>query len=242
MQSADFNAFKQALIKVFALYDKPLTDVVLSVWWEALQPYALQEVTRALTAHVRNPDSGSYLPKPADVIKGITGGNANAAQAAWSKVDSAVRRKGPYASVAFDDAIIHRVIADMGGWIRLNAKTSEEWPFVQREFETRYRGFAIVGGVAEYPAKLIGKAEEQIQREDVKISAELQSKIAPIALIGDPVRAEMVMQGGSSGAMVSITSRLTHANDSEQSSGTRSIGQSARALSVRNEEAGSSRH
>lgn len=207
-----------------------------------MQPYALNEVTRALTAHIRNPDSGSYLPKPADAIKGLVGSNANSAQAAWTKVDNAVRRKGPYMSVAFDDPIIHRVISDMGGWIRLNTKNSEEWPFVQREFETRYRGFATVGGVTDYPARLIGLSEDQIQRDGIKITHELKNRIAPVALIGDPARAEMVLAGGNTGAMVPITNRLTNENEIEHGSGPRRIGSSARALPVPNKEASSSRH
>lgn len=223
MQSNEYPEFKKALLKTFALYDKQLSDVVLSVWWDALQPYAFRDVTRALTAHIRNPDSGSYLPKPADVIRGLTGGNANAAQAAWTKVDNAVRRKGPYITVVFDDPVIHRVIADMGGWIRINSKTAEEWPFIQKEFETRYRGIALTGGTSDYPAKLTGMAEDQIQREGVRISAELRQKVAPIAFIGDPARAELVMQNGATGALVAITNRLTHEDGSEQASGPRGI-------------------
>lgn len=210
MQSNDSGQFKAALQKVFALYDKNLSTVLLEVWWDALQPYALADVTRALTAHVRNPDSGQFLPKPADVIKGITGGSANSSHQAWTKVDSAVRRKGPYVSVAFDDPIIHRVIADMGGWIRMCSHDNESWPFVQKEFESRYRGFSAQGGVTEYPSKLIGIAEDQNSREGVRMSLELQHKTNAVALIGDASKAEAVLSGGSKGAIVQITSRLTH--------------------------------
>ena len=40
------------------------------------------------------------------------------AQQAWSKVLNAVRRMGGDATVIFDD-LIHSVIDDMGGWVRL---------------------------------------------------------------------------------------------------------------------------
>lgn len=33
---------------------------------------------------------------------------------AWNKVDKAVRQVGAWTSVMFDDALIHRVISDMG--------------------------------------------------------------------------------------------------------------------------------
>ncbi len=56
----------------------------------------------------------------------LGGSTQDAALAAWSKVDRAVREVGPYQSVAFDDALIHRVLFEMGGWIPLGSKTEDE--------------------------------------------------------------------------------------------------------------------
>lgn len=213
MQSSELGQFKTALQKVFVLYDKQLNAILLDVWWDALQPYTLAEVTRALTVHVRNPDTGQYLPKPADVIKALRGNSANTAQSAWTKVDGAVRKVGPHKSVAFDDPIIHRVIQDMGGWIKINKITNEELPFVQREFESRYRGFSVAGDIPEYPRTLTGIAEDHNKREAVRIGADLQEKTV---LIGDASKAELVIHGGSDSPNVAITPRLGHDNGTQQ--------------------------
>lgn len=213
MQSSELGQFKTALQKVFALYDKQLSTILLDVWWEALQPYTLQEVTRALTVHVRNPDTGQYLPKPADVIKALRGTSANTAQSAWTKVDGAIRKVGSYRSVAFDDPIIHRVIQDMGGWIKLNKITNEELPFVQREFENRYRGFSVTGEIPEYPRILVGIAEDYNKREAIRIGVDLQEKPA---LIGDASKAELVIRGGSNAPSLTITPRLGHDDGAQQ--------------------------
>lgn len=213
MQSNEFERFKQVLAKTFAVYEKTLTDVLLEVWWESLRAYELQEVTRALSAHLRNPDNGQFLPKPADVIRALRGTSANTAQSAWTKVDGAIRKVGSYRSVAFDDPIIHRVIQDMGGWIKLNKITNEELPFVQREFENRYRGFSVTGEIPEYPRILVGIAEDYNKREAIRIGADLQEK--PV-LIGDASKAELVIHGGSNGPSLTITPRLGHDNGAEQ--------------------------
>lgn len=213
MQVHDFDRFKQVLTKTFLVYEKTLNDVLLEVWWESLRPYELQEVTRSLSAHIRNPDSGQFLPKPADVVRGIRGSNANTAQSAWTKVDGAIRKIGPHRSVAFDDPIIHRVIQDMGGWIRLNKITNEELPFVQREFENRYRGFSVTGEIPEYPRTLVGIAEDYNKREAIKIGSDLQEKTV---LIGDSKKAELVIHGGSDSPSVAITPRLGHDNRAQQ--------------------------
>jgi hypothetical protein len=108
---------------------------------------------------------------------------------AWSKVDKAVRQVGPYASVVFDDALIQRVLQDMGGWVLLNTKPDSEWPFVGNEFRTRYHGYRSRGEQPEYPKVLIGIAE-----------AENVSKGRPApdpVLIGDQMTAALVAKGGS---------------------------------------------
>lgn len=213
MQSNEFERFKLVLAKTFALYDKPLTDVLLEVWWESLRAYELQEVTRALSAHIRNPDNGQFLPKPADVIRALRGTSANTAQSAWTKVEGAIRKIGPYRSVAFDDPVIHRVIQDMGGWIKINKITNEELPFVQREFENRYRGFSATGEIPDYPRTLTGIPEDYNKREAIRIGADLQEKTV---LIGDAGKAELVIHGGSDSPSVAITPRLGHDNGTQQ--------------------------
>jgi len=81
------------------------------------------------------------MPKVADVIKMLQGSTQDSALTAWAKVDKAVRSIGTQMSVAFDDPLIHKVIQDMGGWLGLGQRQEAEWPFVAKEFETRYRGF-----------------------------------------------------------------------------------------------------
>jgi hypothetical protein len=61
----------------------------------------------------------------------------------------------------FDDALIHRVISEMGGWIQLGSKGNDEWPFVAKEFETRYRGYRMRAENPEFPPVLIGLANSQ---------------------------------------------------------------------------------
>src|SRR5260363_262611 len=80
---------------------------------------------------------------------------------AWANVDQAVRGVGPYQSVVFEDALIHRVLAEMGGWIPLGSKTEDEWPFVHNEFVNRYRGYRMRSETPDYPPVLIGLFEAQ---------------------------------------------------------------------------------
>lgn len=191
MQPNDFPAFRELLAGVHDFYTKDLSEFALSVWWEALKPFDYQAVSQAMSRHITNPDTGQYMPKPADVVRLFGGRTQDRALMAWAKVDRAVRSVGTYESVAFDDPLIHRVIHEMGGWVGIGQKSEDEWPFVAKEFENRYRSYAMRGEVPDYPPVLIGISEAH--------NAQNGQRTDPPRLIGHAETAELVMSGGTDG-------------------------------------------
>jgi hypothetical protein len=191
MTPADAPRFKQTLAAVYSLYGKDLTASVLDIWFGALKGYDIAAISEALSRHAVNPDGGQFLPKPADVVRLIDGGGQDAALVAWAKVDKALRSVGPYATVVFDDPLIHFALANLGGWAGLGTKTEEEWPFLRNNFVALYRGAR--GRSYAYPAKLVGLAESHNSGKGLTV--------APTKLIGDPARAQAVLKGGQQGAL-----------------------------------------
>lgn len=187
--SDDFEKFREGVQGVYSFYAKDVTDFVLDVWWNALKPYDLGAVVEAFNRHLMNPDTGQWLPKPADIVKMFGGRTQDRALVAWSKVDRAVRHVGPYESVVFDDPLIHRVIQEMAGWIGLGQKTDDDWPFVAKEFESRYRGYAMRGDTPDYAPVLIGISEAYNTQKGL-------SNEKPV-LIGNKDSAISVMNKGS---------------------------------------------
>lgn len=198
MKPEEFEPFEQTIRGVYDFYGKPCSKFALDVWWQALRQFDLQVVHEALGKHCLNPDNGQFLPRPADLMRMLGGGTQDRALVAWAKVDRAVRQVGPYATVVFDDALVHRVIEDMGGWQRFGSKTEDEWPFVGKEFETRYRGYAMRGERPVYPAKLTGIVES----ENLTQGHVMQE---PVRLIGDEKAARAVMAGGSDRPALAFT-------------------------------------
>ncbi|MRW82911.1 hypothetical protein GJ698_02250 [Pseudoduganella sp. FT26W] len=189
MTEDDKKRFFTTLIGVADYYGKELSKGVLTVYWEGLREYNLEAVEKALWAHAKNPDSGQWMPKVADVGKMLQGRTADQAAVAWSKVDRAVRQVGSYADVVFDDALIHRVLHDMGGWLQLMGKVESDWPFIAREFENRYRGYRMRGETPAYPPRLIGMANAHNGKQGFALQV-------PV-LVGDPAAAQRVLAGGS---------------------------------------------
>jgi hypothetical protein len=189
MVDEERGKFAALLTGLAEYYGKDVSPAVASVYWLGLKRYAFSAVEDAATRHMTDPDQGKWMPKVADLVKLIEGGTQDQSLVAWSKLDRAVRTVGPYASVAFDDPVIHRVIEDMGGWIGFGSRTEDEWPFIAREFQARYRG-ALVAGRTEHLPMLTGLEDADRARMGKAIGESVR-------LIGNPERAEEVMRTGA---------------------------------------------
>lgn len=197
MQQSDFDNFSGMLGAIGELYARgAVSDYAIGLWWNALAQYDLAAVRQAFDRHVKNPDNGQFMPKPADVIRMIAGTTQDSALVAWSKVDKAIRHVGTYESVVFDDPLIHCVMHEMGGWVLIGTKGDKEWPFVGKEFETRYRGYKMRNEQPDYPPIMIGISEAQNSTQGLGTQQPL--------LLGDPAKAMLVARGGIGAPMLAM--------------------------------------
>lgn len=195
----DKKEFSEIMQATMAIYAKDVTKPVMQLYWNALIEYDMEAVRRAFGGWLKNPDQGQFAPKPADIIRMIDGATGDRAMVTWSKVDKAIRMVGHYQSVAFDDPIIHKVIDDMGGWRKMaSLPTNKDLEFASLEFIKRYRSYSLAGGVAEYPAYLIGEHEAGNGKHGYR-------DVDPVQLIGDREKAKEVARLGSTGPNLMIT-------------------------------------
>jgi len=197
MVDADKPRFVEILVGLSDYYDRELSETMIAIYWVGLKAYDLKAVERALFNHTKSPElSGRFMPKVADIIQMMEGNSADSAYLAWSKVDQAVKQIGAYSDLAFDDWIIHRVVADMGGWPLLCSKQSGDWPFIAKEFENRYRGYHIKRDIQPYPAVVIGIAGAHNRGGNFAL--------APPMLIGDREKAQAILAGGSTKPLIGM--------------------------------------
>lgn len=197
MTPQDAGRFTTLVSNVYAFYRQDFSEFAGKVWWSAMLPFDIDAVQEAFNRHCVNPDAGQYLPKPADVVRMLQGSTQDSALLAWAKVDRAVRTVGTYRSVVFDDALIHRVITEMGGWIELGRKTEKEWPFQGNEFVSRYRGYRMRSECPDYPSHLIGMTEAQNAKAGFAFEA-------PV-LLGSPEIAIHIARGGADVPLLAVT-------------------------------------
>jgi len=197
MDDSNKREFSQVLQDTFEVYDKQISSGKLRIYYETLKRYEIGDIKNAITAHLNNPESGQFVPKPADIVKYIDGGTETRSLEAWTKVHKSISAVGHYQSVVFDDPIIHAVIQEMGGWCKICEVLTKDVPFLAREFQKRYQGFSIKGGVREFPRMLVGFSDAHNIREGFGVQE-------PV-LIGDSESATKVYELGSYKSGVSIS-------------------------------------
>lgn len=197
MQQADFPKFSTALAAIAEMYGKQISPGAAALWWQALERFDLEQVSSALHRHTQDADAGQYMPKPADLIRHLEGTATERATLAWGKTLDAMERVGSYTDVVFDDAVIHAVVQDLGGWVKICRSSMAELSYLQHRFTESYRAYANrarSGAMDEYPRVLCGdrSPDETYERRGLPAPKP--------AVIGDVVQARLVWQRGSRNA------------------------------------------
>jgi hypothetical protein len=198
MNEQDAKPFAELIASVYDFAGRPASKQTVGIWWNAMQAFDLEAVRKAFSLHTIDPDRGQFLPKPADIVRIIGGGSADAALIAWAKVEKAIRVIGPWKDVVFDDALIHAAIENLGGWVKVCGSSEKELPFVGNQFATLYRGYRSRGEVPAYCGVLTGEANGHNRMQGMKL--------LPAKFVGDPAQCERVAAIGSSGSAIAITS------------------------------------
>ena len=73
MQSHDLSQFRQLLTDVMAYYGKDCSKFMLSVWWQALNAFDLEQVQSSLQRHATDAERGQFAPKVADIGRLLQG-------------------------------------------------------------------------------------------------------------------------------------------------------------------------
>jgi hypothetical protein len=156
MKAEDKQALTELVSQVLAYYRQPVSEFTLSVWWSACQPYSLEQIRKAMTAHATNPDGGQFAPKVADLVRILEGTHTDRAMLAWGKVHEAMSAVGAYQDVVFDDPAIHAVLEDLGGWPKVCRSELKDLSYLQKRFCDGHKAYTG-RGTFPYPAPPDGR-------------------------------------------------------------------------------------
>lgn len=194
----DIKKLTKMVTDALAYYRQDVSGFTLHVWVQTCQPFTVEQVSKALTAHVTDPDRGQYAPKVADIVRILAGTTTDRAELAWGKVLGAMSAVGAYRDVIFDDAAIHAAIEDLGGWVKICRGEISELSYLQHRFCQSHKAY-IGRGSFDFQRKLIG---------DRSPDSVYEKKGIPLpkpAIVGDHSLALLVYQQGNQSAKTQIT-------------------------------------
>lgn len=197
MSPTDKSDFVSLVTDVLAYYGKPVSTFTLHVWWQACQNFELEQVSKAMTAHVTDAERGQFAPKVADIVRILSGTATDRAAMAWGKTLEAMSSVGAYSDVVFDDPAIHAVVDDLGGWPKLCRTETKDLGYVQHRFTESYRAY-VGRGQFEYPRILPG------DRSPDDLYAKRGLRPPKPAVVGDVEKARAVYRGGAIGGKTPI--------------------------------------
>ncbi len=190
MRDTDLQRFSLELLTITeAFYERrKLAPEAVLIYFDALREYDLEAVIAALRRHVKTPGRCDFFPKPGNIEELIVGTKATAALRAWTKVERAIRSHGGYRSVVFDDPVVHAVLDEMGGWVRLCEVGSEkDLEFQRNVFCKRYE---TTSRAEAYPAVMRGVLDIEAIKYGRKPSE-------PVLLGNEAISRQVLMLGRS---------------------------------------------
>lgn len=189
MRNEDKSQFVKLITDVLGFYKQDLSEFALHVWWQGCQPYSLEQISKAITAHATDPDRGQFAPKIADIVRKLQGTKEDRSLLAWGKVMDAMGSVGAYQDVIFDDPAIHAAIQDIGGWSKTCRTNIDDLSYLQHRFSQSHKAY-VERGEFDYPKRLNGDRSPDIEYEKKGIP------LPRPAIVGNYALAKKVYEGG----------------------------------------------
>lgn len=171
MTEADRKDFSGLLADVLGFYRQPVSVFAMTVWWEACKEFDLQAISRAMTAHAKDPERGQFCPLPADVTRHLRSTSRDEALMAWQRVLGQVGPVGRYGAPKLSEPESAALQA-IGGWLRLCNSQTDELGHLAREFCANFSAVEsvqrrqLVLGAPAGAARLAAASVGQITSED----------------------------------------------------------------------------
>lgn len=69
MHDSDYQNFCETLVSTAAVFGKELAATSIGIYWQVLKPLSIEDFNSAVRLHLSDPETGQFMPKPADIMK-----------------------------------------------------------------------------------------------------------------------------------------------------------------------------
>lgn len=145
----------KTLLGVYAFYEHELSEFAIGIWVDAMQGYGGDEITAAFGAHLRDPQAGRFIPKPADIIRQLRGSDDERALIAWGNVLQCAKSGGRTEGL---DAVARQTIESMGGMHAIQRSDESQNGFLQKRFVDAFKAYKRREEIEQCNVRQIGMA------------------------------------------------------------------------------------
>lgn len=140
----DGKSFAELMTGLSETYDKPFSAPKARIYFNALQQFTLEQVSHGIDCHLRDPKHGTFMPKPADIIRHLTANDATTedkAELAWMQVINAISSVGSYGRLNLDDKQAMAAVKNLGSWPGLCQTKEADLQWKKKQFIENYMTF-----------------------------------------------------------------------------------------------------
>mgnify|MGYP003634735659 CR=1 FL=1 len=145
MKREEYNKFKTVIAGMCEVYDRVPSEVLLQVFWEDFKELTIDQFSKAVSDHRKDPDQGMFFPKTANLMKQIKGSSKQQhrsieerAELAWSEITTHLQRKGPYKTFSSKDGVSLAAFHAVGGMSKLSTADYDAIVWIKKEFISMY--------------------------------------------------------------------------------------------------------
>lgn len=145
MSGQDKERFAMCMSAMAEAFSQEVSDLKGDIYFKALSDLSINSIEQAVW-NIINTRTTATFPKVAEIRESVMGKVEDKAMLALSKVEKAVREVGGYASIVFDDPLIHAVIQTFNnGWVGVCDMSADEWKWSRKDFLKLYEAMARNG-------------------------------------------------------------------------------------------------
>ena len=165
MNNDDKKRFAEIMATSGEMFDKKIGKTLMKTYFHMLSGYSIDQVDAAFKSHFLDPDQGMFFPKPANIVKQLSGTTKQQDQAiecraelSWAVILGEMSRIGSYGTLKLEDRQAMAAVQAVGGWKKLCAQTFDELVWVKKEFVSCYDNYERTP-LEALPSNLPGRIE-----------------------------------------------------------------------------------
>ncbi len=140
----DAKDFAELMMGLSETYDKPFSKPKARIYFNALHQFTLEQISHGIDCHLRDPKHGTFMPKPADIIRHLTANEETAedkAELAWMQVINSISSVGSYGTLKLEDKQAMAAVKNLGSWVGLCQTKECDLQWKKKQFIENYMTF-----------------------------------------------------------------------------------------------------